>query len=403
VEGEARMNLESFRRSPSGRVVPAVGGYWAFAPNPLPPKLTWTPALLESLSEADRALGELAGLGQALPNPYLLIVPFMRREAVLSSRIEGTQASLSDLYAYEAVQLELFESPSDVREVQNYVAAAEFGLEQIRERPFSLNLIRDIHARLMAGVRGERQRPGEFRQSQNWIGSPGATLDEATFVPPPVPDMRDGLDALEKYLHSPSQLPPLARLGLIHYQFEALHPFLDGNGRVGRLLITLLLCDWGLLPQPLLYLSAYFDQHRNGYYERLLSVSQTGAWEEWLVFFLAAVATQARDAVARARRLHVLRDHYRERFQTARAAGRLLQVVDLLFARPVISVRQVEAELGVSFNVARRYVDRLLEAGLVREITGRSRNRLFRADEVMRAIEERLEPRRGEDEAQERT
>jgi len=244
----------------------------------------------------------------------------------------------------------------------------------------------------MEGVRGEHQTPGEFRRSQNWIGPPHCTLNEAPFIPPPVLEMHEALDAFEKFLHTPSSLPSLVRLGLIHYQFEAIHPFLDGNGRIGRLLITLLLCAWELLPEPLLYLSAYFEAHRQTYYDLLLAVSQQGAWEDWLSFFLRGIATQARDAVACARRLQDLRERYREQLQTARAAARLLQVVDLLFARPVLTVRQVEATLDVNFSTAQRYVNHLMEAGLLREITGRARNRVYRADEVLQVIEEPLSP-----------
>jgi len=384
------MDPEAFRDSPAGRVVRTPAGYWAFVPHPLPPAFSWTPDLVIALSEADRALGELAGLGRSLPNPHLLIRPFVRREAVLSSRIEGTRASLSDLYAYEAVQLPLFEPASDVHEVYNYVRALEYGLERLRTLPLSLRLIREIHARLMEGVRGEHRTPGEFRRSQNWIGPPGSTPSDAPFVPPPVSEMHEALDAFERFLHAPSSLPPLVRLGLIHYQFEAIHPFLDGNGRVGRLLITLLLCAWDLLPEPLLYLSAYFEAHRQAYYDLLLAVSQRGAWEEWLIFFLRGVATQARDGVVRAGRLQDLRRQYRARFQTARAAARLLQVVDLLFAQPVLTVRQVETALGVNFSTAQRYINRLEKAGLVREVTGRARNRVYQADEVLRVIEEPL-------------
>lgn len=359
-------------------------------PNPLTPARSWTPDLVAILSEADRALGELAGLGRSLPNPHLLIRPFVRREAVLSSRIEGTQASLSDLYAYEAVQLETLEVPSDVREVYNYVRALEHGLERLQTFLLSLRLIREIHAHLMEGVRGEHQTPGEFRRSQNWIGPPGCTLNDAPFVPPPVPDMHEALDAFEKYLHESSSLPPLVRMGLIHYQFEAIHPFLDGNGRIGRLLITLLLCAWDLLPEPLLYLSAYFEAHRQDYYDLLLAVSQRGAWEEWLAFFLDGVAVQARDAVVRTQLLQDLQDRYRQQFQTARAAARLLQVIDSLFAQPVVTVPQVADAVDVTFPAAQRYVNQLEEVGILREITGQARNRVYRADEVLRVIEEPL-------------
>ena len=384
------MNPEAFRNSPAGRVFRAPGGYWAFAPNPLPPELPWTVELVTSLSEADRALGELAGLGRSLPNPHLLIRPFVRREAVLSSRIEGTQASLSDLYAFEAVQLALFEPASDVHEVYNYVRALEYGLERLQELPLSLRLIREIHGRLMESVRGEHQTPGEFRRGQNWIGPPGSTPKDAPFVPPPVPEMQESLHAFEGFLHTSSALPPLVRLGLIHYQFEVIHPFLDGNGRIGRLLITLLLCAWNLLTEPLLYLSAYFEAHRQTYYDLLLAVGQEGSWEEWLTFFLRGVAVQSRDAVTRSERLLDLREQTREQLQKARAAARLLQVVDLLFAQPVLTVRQVEAALDVNFSTAQRYVNQLEEAGVLREITGQARNRVYRADKVLHTIEEPL-------------
>lgn len=381
------MDAKAFKDSPAGRVlhVPS-GDYWAYAPNPLPPKLDWTPELVADLSDADRALGELAGLGRALVYPHLLIMPFIRREAVLSSRIEGTRASLSDLYAYEAVQLSMLESPPDVHEVHNYVRALEYGLDRLQELPLSLRLIREIHARLMEGVRGEHQTPGEFRRGQNWVGPPGCSLNEAAFVPPPVPEMQTALDAIEGFLHAPSPLPPLVRLGLVHYQFEAIHPFLDGNGRVGRLLITLLLCAWNLLSQPLLYLSAYFEAHRQDYYDLLLNVSQRGAWEAWLRFFLRAVTEQSHDAVLRAGQLQALREQYRERFQATRAAARLLQLVDLLFARPVASISQVAEALDVSHQSATRYVETLEREGVLREITGRARNRVYQADAVLEAI-----------------
>ena len=391
------MNPEAFRDSPSGRVVRSVeGGYWAYVPDPLPPKLTWTSRLVTALSDADRALGELSGLGRSIPNPHLLMIPFVRREAVLSSRIEGTQASLSDLYAYEAVQLSLLEQSPDVREVYNYVQALEYGLERLRTFPLSLRLIREIHERLMTGVRGEYQTPGEFRRSQNWIGPPGCTLNDATYVPPPVPEMLETLDALERFLHAPASSPPLARLGLIHYQFEAIHPFLDGNGRVGRLLVTLLLCAWNLLPEPLLYLSAYFVARQQTYYDLLLSVSQQGTWETWLTFFLDGISSQSQDAIVRARRMQDLREDYREQFQTARAAARLLQVVDLLFARPLLTVRQIEDTLGVRTPTAQGYINRLEDAGILREITGQARNRVYQADKVLEAIEAPLELGAGE-------
>ena len=388
------MDPKAFQNCPTGRAVHVTrGDYWAYEPDPLPPSLTWTSELVADLSAADQALGRLAGLGATLPNPHILIAPFMHREAVLSSQIEGTQASLSDLYAYEALQRSLSDQPSDVREVHNYVRALEYGLERLSSLPLSLRLIRELHEHLMAGVRGEHQTPGEFRRSQNWIGPPGCTLNDATFVPPPLAEMKRALDAFEKFLHAESPLPSLVRLGLIHYQFETIHPFLDGNGRVGRLLITLLLYAWGLLPQPLLYLSAYFEAHRREYYDHLLGVSQYGAWEVWLRFFLWGVAEQSLDAVSRAAQLQMLRARYHQRFQTMRAAARLLQVVDLLFIRPILGIPQVADALGVSHQSASRYVETLEAEGVLREITGQARNRLYRADEVLQAIEGPIEPR----------
>ena len=373
--------------SPAGHVVRTINEAWAFVPDPLPPTLTWTVGLINDLSAADRVLGELAGLGRNLVNPNLLIRPFMRREAVLSSRIEGTQATLTDLYVYEGEQLSLFEPPPDVQEVHNYVQALEYGLNRLQEFPLSLRLIREIHAHLMEGVRGEEMTPGEFRRRQNCIGPPGCSLGEATYVPPPVPHMHEALDAFERFLYDDAGLPPLVRLGLIHYQFEAIHPFLDGNGRIGRLLLTLLLCAWELLPEPLLYLSAYFEAHRRAYYEHLLAVSQEGAWEQWLRFFLRGVVEQSRDAMVRARRLQDLREGYREQLQVEQTGARLLQVVDLLFDQPLVTVTQVSEVLNVHFASANHYVQQLEEAGILREITGQARNRVYRAGEVLAAIE----------------
>jgi len=375
-----------FRNSPAGRVLRTAPGYWAFVPNPLRPHLDWSPALVAALSRADRALGELAGIGRTVGNPHLLIVPFMRKEAVLSSAIEGTQASISDLYAFEAEQLSFLERPADVKEVFNYVRAMERGLERLKSLPVSLRLIRELHSDLMQGVRGEFGTPGELRRTPNWIGPPGCTLDQATYVPPPPGEVAEAMGALETFLHTDEQALSLVRLAMIHYQFEAIHPFIDGNGRVGRLLIALLLCEWGLLPQPLLYLSAYFEANRTLYYDLLLAVSQRGDWEKWLIFFLEAIAAQSRDAWLRIGRLQELHHEYRSRYQTSGPA-RMLQVVDHLFARPVLSVSQLSDHLGVKFTVASRYIKRLAQDEVIVEITGKGRNRLYLAQGIMEAIE----------------
>jgi Fic family protein len=379
------MNTKLFTDKAAGRVVRTAHGYNAFVPKSLPPELSWTPSAVSLLSRADRALGELAGIGRALPNPHLLILPFARREAVLSSRIEGTQASLSDLFAYEAAPNPA--ATGDVREVFNYIRALEYGLARLNDLPLSLRLIREIHGKLMQGVRGEHSTPGEFRRSQNWIGPSGCLLNDATYVPPPVEEMRACLGDFETFLYTRSDIPPLVKLALLHYQFEAIHPFIDGNGRVGRLLIIMLLCLWDLLPQPLLYLSAYFEANRQIYYDLLLSVTQRGAWEEWICFFLEGVESQARDAISRSHRIQDLRRAYRMRFQTTQSSARLLQVVDLLFGAPILSVKQVKEAMNVSFPSANRYIKQLQTAGIIREITGKTRNRLYKADEILIAID----------------
>ena len=383
----SRLNPQEFRNSPAGRVqFVHDGGYWAYVPNPLPPALTWDDALITQLSAADQALGQLAGLGQLLPNPHILIAPLTRREAVLSSQIEGTQTSLPELYAYEAGQLSFLRDSRDTREVSNYVQALEYGLQRLRELPVSLRLIRELHEKLLTGVRGGQHTPGEFRTRQNYIGPFGCSLQDATFVPPPVREMHSALAALEAYLHQPDNLPALVRLALVHYQFEAIHPFDDGNGRVGRLLLVLLLCAWQVLPEPLLYLSAFFEAHRDEYYDRLLAVSRDGDWNGWLRFFLQGTLEQSLEALKRARQLQELRESYRERLQSSRAAARLLQVVDCLFVRPIVSSDQVAELCALPRISALRYMEMLEQMHLVREITGRARNRLFRADDIYDAV-----------------
>ncbi|MBS3750486.1 MAG: Fic family protein [Anaerolineales bacterium] len=381
------MDSKAFTDTAPGQILRTQHGYWAFHPAPLPPGLDWSADLIALLSEADRAITQLAEIGKTFPNPHVMVKPFVRQEAVLSSRIEGTQTTLEELYAYEAEQLSFLVSRADAQEVHNYVRALTYGLERLDTLPVSKRLIRELHKRLMEGVRGERSNPGEFRQTQNWIGPPGATSDAATYIPPPPDSMHDALDQLETFIHSPSDLAPLIRLGLIHYQFEAIHPFLDGNGRVGRLLITLLLCEWGLLPQPLLYLSAYFHANRQEYYRQLLAVSQKGAWTEWLRFFLTGIRSQSVAARDRVKALIVLREKYQRKLQEERAYDRLMGVIDFLLGQPLVTIRQVEAGIQASdYKVAQRYVEKLVAHGILREITGKARNRIYRADEILQTI-----------------
>ena len=387
------MNYQSFQNSPAGRLSKTIQGYYAFIPNPLPPVLNWNESLVSGLSEADRAVGKLAGLSRNLTNPRLLIRPFIHSEAVLSSKIEGTQATISDVYKYETGQLRLFKDDkdiSDVKEVYNYVLALDYGLKRLQELPLSLRLLRELHKILLEGVRGGESRLGEFRQAQNWIGPEGCSLEEAVYVPPSVNEMNEALASLEKYINQKDNLPPLVRIGLVHYQFEAIHPFIDGNGRIGRLLIILLLCAWSILPQPLLYLSPYFESNRQAYYDLLLEVSERGAWEEWLNFFLGAVKIQADDTILRVNKMMELKEDYRKKIQSKRASSGLFKAVDFLFERPVFSANQLAKELGTNFTRAQRYVSWLKQAGIIREITGMSRNRIYAAEEIIRAIDSPL-------------
>ena len=370
-----------------GQVIRAKPGYWAFVPAPLPPNLNWSSPLVLALSEAERDLSKLATMAGAFPFPRLLIQPFVRREATLSSRIEGTRSSLVDLYMYESGQMSFIE-PGDAHEVFNYVRALDFGMERLKSLPVSLRLIREVHAKLMEDVRGGNLTPGEFRRSQNWIGPAGSTLANATYVPPPADEMAAALDGLEKFIHADSGIPALVRTAMIHYQFEAVHPFLDGNGRIGRLLIILLFSEWGLLSQPLLNLSAYFELHRQEYYERLLSVSQRGEWEAWMLFFLNGVSVQARNSVTRVEKLQELRVKYQEIVTAERNVKRMEQVLDFLFTRPIFTARQMESALGIPFAAAQRYVEKLVRAGILREVTGYAKNRIFRADEIFKALDE---------------
>jgi Fic family protein len=385
------MKPEDFTKGKTGRLIKGPQGYWAFVPDPLPPPLSIDWGLANLLSRADRALSELGGLARNLPNPRLLIGPFVRREAVLSSRIEGTQASLSDLFFFEAAESGKTtlarKTASDVREVANYVKALEYALKRIEALPLSLRLIRELHEILLSEVRGEHWTPGEFRRSQNWIGPPGCTLMDATFVPPPPPEMMDALGDLEKYLHHPSPLPPLIRIALVHYQFETVHPFLDGNGRIGRLLVSLLLFHDGLLAQPLLYLSAFFERRRAEYYRRLLEISTAGKWRLWIDFFLEGVIEQSQDAMHRTIRLLGLWQQYRFKLQEARSSALLLQLVDRLFEYPVLSIPAAARFLKVTQRSGAQLIKKLVGAGILTEMTGRERYRLYAAKEVIDAIE----------------
>ncbi len=365
------------------------GEYWAYVPKPLPPPLVFTTSLVHALSEADHAVGELNGAGGMLPNPHLLIGPFLRREAVESSRIEGTITDLRQLVLFEANPDDSVRDPSnaDREEVRNYVLALEYGLARVRALPVSRRLMKEVHERLMAGVRGEGKNPGEFRTRQNAIGQDGQDAAECRFVPPPVVAMDRALDDLERYINVPSGIPVLIDLALIHYQFETIHPFLDGNGRLGRLLLSLLLQERGRLSEPLLYLSAFFERNRVAYTDHLLNVSQAGAWEEWIVFFLTGVATQARAATWRCRELLDFWKRCRETLLDAGKSANVLKLLDLLFERPAIRATEAAERMGLTFAAAQANIERLVAANILVEATGRARDRVYFAPEILAIVE----------------
>jgi len=365
----------------TGAYIQQVGGYKAFMPNPLPPKpdLEFDDELTTLLSKADRALGRLDGSIQALPNPELFVFMYVRKEAVLSSQIEGTQASLGDVLEVEA---ELFDPnrPDDTEEIINYVNALNYGLERLGTLPLSLRLIREIHERLMRGVRGQHATPGEFRRSQNWIGPQGAGLKDASFVPPPPHELDRLMGAFETYLHRDDQTPLLIKIGLLHAHFETLHPFLDGNGRMGRLLITFCLCQRDALIKPVLYISHYLKKHRSTYYDRLQAIRVDGTWEDWLKFFLTGIFEVSNEATETSRKIVSLRETHRQTLvdNLDRGAANGLKLLESLYRRPIFTVATVANFLEISTQAANKLTDRLVSLGLVVEITGHKRNRVFR-------------------------
>jgi Fic family protein len=365
----------------AGRYIHQPTGYRAFIPAALPPRppLNLGGPLAALLSTADRALGRLDGSVLTLPNPDLFVFMYVRKEAVLSSQIEGTQSSLQDLLSAEAQLFDLG-LPRDVDEVLNYVRAMNHGLARLAELPVSVRLIREIHAELMQGVRGGRLQPGDLRTSQNWIGPAGSTLATASFVPPPHHELPQALGELEKFLHCDDGLPPLVKIALAHVQFETIHPFLDGNGRVGRLLITFLLTECGVLHKPVLYLSHHFKQHRQSYYDHLQAVRDRGDWEAWLAFFLRGVIDVAGEAAATARRILQLREQHRSVIteHLGRAAGNGHKVLESLYHRPIVAVADVQQLTGTTFAAANNLVSRLVQQGVLQEMTGYARNRRFR-------------------------
>ena len=357
----------------AGRLIRQIEGYRAFVPAPLPPDpaVKLDAELLKLLSEADQSLGRLDGITLILPNLNLFVAMFIRKEAVLSSQIEGTQSTLDDVLLFE-VDEEGDDLPKDIGEVVNYVKAMNYGLERLKELPLCLKLIKEIHGQLLQGVRGGEKHPGEFRKTQNWIGPAGCNLNTALFVPPPVHEMLPALDNLETFLHEES-LPVLIHCALAHAQFETIHPFIDGNGRVGRLLITFLLCHREVLHRPLLYLSSYLKANREEYYDRLMTIRLSGDWEGWVKFFLRGVVEVSQAAALTARKILALREEFGQRVKVQ-------PLLDYLFEQPFTSISMVQKHLNCGFKTAQKYVDRCLEEGLLRETTGFHRNRRYRFD-----------------------
>jgi len=367
------------------------GDYVAFVPAPLPPEIAWTPTLIGALSDADRLIGRLAGEGGRLPNPHILIRPFVRREAVLSSKIEGTQATLGELLAAEAGAV-VERSPEDLHEVGNYVVALEHGISRLKKLPVSVRLTRELHEKLMTGVRGHHASPGRFRTVQNWIGKPGSTIATASYIPPPPGEVLPCLALWEKFLHE-SKLPPLVTIALTHYQFEAIHPFVDGNGRVGRLLITLFLIEREILPTPLLYLSAFFEASRRDYYDGLRAISERGAWNNWLEYFLLGVARMSEDALWRAARINQLIAQW-QRKVAGESTNNPLRLVELLGTNPFITTKGAAETLGIAFTTAQRTIERLERARILEQVGEAKRDRVYCAKALLEILEEpaRLSP-----------
>ena len=358
--------------SRAGVFIKQPSGYSSFVPNPLPPDppIKMDQDMIYLLSDADMKLGRLDGITRTLPNPRLFVAMYVKKEAVLSSQIEGTQASLVDVLD-DTIHSEKRES---IDEVFSYVKAMHYGLERLEDFPLSLRLIREIHAELLSTGRGSEKNPGEFRTSQNWIGPTGCNLQTATFVPPTVPDMKDAIGQLELFFYNEDPIPPLIKIAMIHAQFETIHPFLDGNGRMGRLLITFLLCQQHILSQPLLYLSYYFKQNKQEYYDRLMDVRKKGLWEEWISFFLKGVSSVSEEASNTAQDILQLQSTCKDTIKTINKV-KYNEAIDLLFETPYVSKASVGEHLMVTPPTASKIVDDLCLLGILKDISPNSKRK----------------------------
>ena len=382
------MERKNFKK-PSGKLVKNSDGDLTFVPNDLPPELEYDRNLVSILSEANTNLGMLAGIGQLIPNPHLLISPYIRREAILSSRIEGTMASLSDLFLYEITGKE----PEDymrIREVRNYVSATIGTLKDLKNG-ITLDLIKFAHKKLLYKVRGEDRFPGNFREMQNWIGPPQSSIEEATYVPPPSEEILKLLRRLAKFLkRPPKDIPLLVQCALVHYQFETIHPFLDGNGRIGRLLITLFLQDRGLLPQPLLYLSAYLERNKREYGDRLTAVREESDFRGWLQFFLKGVSTQASEAIDNVQMMINLDKRYQKILREMKSTTTATRLAEGLFLNPYTTISNAADYLHVTFPTAQNAIKTLEKAGILKEHTRKRRSRIYVADDLVQILDPRV-------------
>jgi len=360
------------------------GKYYSFIPNKLPPKVEYTAQLVLALSKADSTLSKLSGAGLLLPNPNLLIVPYLKKEALSSSKIEGTRISLSDYFLSEAKGIK--KEDVEATEVGNYVRAVNYALNKIKTENISVSLIREMHKILLKDVRGNELLPGNFRPVQNWIGPPNTKIQDATFVPPPKEEVERLIQETIDYLNTQDDMPLLIKCALMHYQFETIHPFCDGNGRIGRALITLYLCKKNKISKPLLYASDYFEKHRREYYDILLMANKTGKFEEWIKFFLEAIKVQSEDALERTIRLENLREEYRKKMDKEKSHANLNGVIDSLFLNPFIQINQIAINLEVTYPTAKKIVDNLIKLQILKDVEGKERNKVYVAHEILNVI-----------------
>ncbi|HLC79059.1 MAG TPA: Fic family protein [archaeon] len=378
------MEPEGFNQVAGIVSISSKGVYYTFNPNFLPSKIKFDEPLIAILSEASMNLGNLNGLGFLLSNPHIFIMPYLKKEAVWSSRIEGTRTSLSEVFLFEAKDEK--EMDFDLQEVINHINATEHGLKKIKTQELNLELILELHKILLKGVRGEQKEPGQIRTTQNWIGNRDSSINDATFVPPEPEKVKALLENLFAYLNAEDNTPPLIKIGIAHYQFEAIHPFRDGNGRIGRLLITLYLCKKNILPLPLLYISGYFEKNRDAYYDLLLDMSKKGNYSDWLKFFLKAVIAQSKDAIERAAKLEKYSKECKEKL-LEKSSTNALKIFESLLGNPYITIPNAKKILEKEYPTAKRAIQKLTEVGILKEITGKKRNTVFVAEKIRQILE----------------